>query len=77
MVDLIKWKPFSRLMKGFFDDFSPLFEHERSVLSRDLDFVPRMDIKNADEELQVTLDIPGMDKKDLEVTIDDGIDLSG
>ena len=52
MADLIKWKPFGGLMESLFDEFSPLFEHERSVLSRDLDFVPRMDIKNTDKELR-------------------------
>jgi HSP20 family protein len=31
-------------------------------------FVPEIDVKETDKEFQVTVDLPGMDEKDLEVT---------
>ena len=73
MVDLVKWKPFRGLFQDFFEDFSPFFNDRRPLIRDDIDFLPKLDIRNTEKELQVTVDLPGIDKQDLDVKIEDGI----
>lgn len=73
MADLIRWKPFNSLVKDFFDDFSPWTGRSRSLLRDDTDFIPHLDIKDTDREFEVSVDIPGLDKKDLDVSMEDGV----
>ena len=75
MVDLIKWKPFNRMMRDFFDDFhfAPFLGTPRTIFRDDLDFMPSLDIKSTEKEVEVTVDLPGIDKKDLEVTLEEGV----
>jgi HSP20 family protein len=73
MVDLVKWKPFRGLFHDFFEDFSPFFRDQRPLIRDDIDFLPKLDIKSTETELEVTVDLPGIDKKDLEVNIEDGV----
>ncbi len=73
MVDLVKWKPFQGLFHDFFEDFSPFLGDRRPLIRDDIDFLPKLDIKNTERELEVTVDLPGIDKKDLEVNIEDGV----
>ena len=73
MADLVKWKPFHSLMRGFFDDFSPLTGNRYPLFREDLDFIPKMDIKETEKELVVTMDVPGIEKKELNVSVEKGI----
>ena len=73
MVDLVKWKPFRGLFHDFFEDFSPFFGDRRALIRDDIDFLPKLDIKNTEKELEVTVDLPGIDKNDLEVNIEEGV----
>jgi len=73
MVDLIKWKPFHSLMQDFFRDLDPLFEGHRPLLRRNLDFQPRMDLKETDTEVKIYIDTPGMEKKDIDISLEDNI----
>lgn len=73
MADLIKWRPFHSLMKDFFNDLDPFFDSPRSVLKTGLNFNPRMDIKDTEKDLSLIVDIPGMDKKDISIAVEDGV----
>ena len=56
------------LLDRFFDDFElpDLFDKEKSLM-------PAFDIAETKKEYTITGEIPGMDVKDLEVTLSDGI----
>lgn len=57
----------------FFDDF---FGRPFSILpfQRGMhEFTPRLDVLETDKEVKVTVEIPGMDEKDIEVSINNGI----
>ena len=56
MVSITKWNPSGSLMHGFFGN--------------DLDFVPRLDIKDTEDELVITLDIPGVDRDNVDVSVE-------
>ena len=73
MADLMKWQPFSSLMREFFEDVSPFFGRSSTVFRDDIDFLPKLDIKNTEKEFMVIVDLPGVEKKDLEVSLEDGI----
>ena len=75
MVNLVRWKPIDRLMSDFFDDFSPFMRHHKNfpVLSEDTDFMPKLDLKNNEKEFEISIELPGMNKKDIDISIDDGV----
>ena len=56
------------LFSTFFEDFGlpSLFTGER-------EFTPAFDVSETEDALLVTADIPGMDKKDLDIHLSDGI----
>ena len=71
-MPIVRWKPFGdidewtneveRRMKKMFDP-----EENRPVL------VPRVDIKETKNELVVSVEIPGMEKKDINVAMKEGV----
>ena len=75
-MTLVKWKP-KRDMLNFFDDvdrmISQAFSHplDREYESRY--FSPYMNVSESDLEYTVSMDLPGVDKKDVRVNISDGI----
>ena len=75
MSELIRWRPFHGLMRDFFNDISPFFDMHRRRYGHvhDLDFAPHMDVRDAGDEVQVVLDLPGMSKKDIDITVEDGV----
>ena len=73
MVDLVKWKPFRGLFHDFFEDFSPFFSDRTPLIRDDIDFLPKLDIRNTEKEFEVIIDLPGIDKQDLDINIEDGM----
>ena len=75
-MTLIKWTP-KRDMLNFFDDvdrminqaFSYTLETEHELRT----FRPFMNVNESDLEYTVFLDLPGVNKKDVEVNLSDGI----
>ena len=73
-MDLIKWRPFrelnlmrreiDRLMDRFFDFDKELFDTEL--------WAPEIDISETEDEYVVKADIPGINEKDLSVTLSGG-----
>jgi HSP20 family protein len=72
MLDLIPRTSFMFPVRGMFDRF---FDDERigNILSEDKSFVPAFDISESDTEYSVVAELPGIDEKDLDVTLADGI----
>jgi HSP20 family protein len=70
--------PFS-VMRRLFDDLDRLIDVNASDMlghaSRDLDglmFVPTIDVMRRDDQVVVSVDLPGMSVDDIQVTVDDG-----
>lgn len=53
-----------------FEDFGESFLPERWTERR---FVPAIDVSEDENELTVTAEVPGMERDDLEVTVDNGV----
>ncbi len=62
--------PFQRLFEEMFEDFGESFLPERWTERR---FVPAIDVSEDENELTITAELPGMDREDLEVTVDNGV----
>jgi HSP20 family protein len=58
---------FSSLFDDFFEGFPMSFEGVRSEQKR---FVPRVNVKDTEEALLVSAEVPGMDEADLDITLD-------
>lgn len=65
--------PFSSIFKGFFDSVSPYYNEKKA-----LGFSPSINVEEKDEAFLVTAEIPGVNEKDIEVSLEDGrLTLSG
>jgi len=53
-----------RLMESFFDGFDAPHFGRRSDA-----FVPQVDVVDSDKEIKITAELPGLDEKDLEVSL--------
>lgn len=61
-------RPERDLFDRFFGDFSL-----PSMAFEDTEWVPAFDVSETDKELIVRAEVPGMDKKDIKITVSDGI----
>jgi len=81
MADIVKRRPgalsayfgwpFQRLFEEMFEDWdreSPLPD-----LRRGARFVPAIDVTEDENSVTLTAEIPGMEREDLDVTVDDGV----
>ena len=59
-----------RAFEDFFKGFGMTPFGERAGEGR---LVPRVDVSETDEEVQVTVDLPGLEEKDIEVTLSNGV----
>ncbi|MEY9199453.1 molecular chaperone Hsp20 [Sinorhizobium glycinis] len=78
------WPPFESLrseIDRLFDDFAPNLWHRplASALMRrvprlsDLDVAPAVDLAETEKGYEITCELPGMEEKDIEVAISNGI----
>lgn len=58
-----------QMMREFFGDFPSAFGSSRDQEGSDA-FVPRMDISESDKEIMIHVDLPGMDDKDIDLTVE-------
>ncbi|MBN1627941.1 MAG: Hsp20/alpha crystallin family protein [Deltaproteobacteria bacterium] len=63
-----EYYPSADIFDRFFDDFYPL-----SVFREGDEWVPAFDINENEKEYVVTAELPGMEAKDIDVTLSDGI----
>lgn len=62
---LVKWQPFGSLVeRDIFDDFMP---------TRAARFEPRIDVKETDKSFVIEAELPGLNKDDFKLTIEDNI----
>ncbi|MBO8160432.1 MAG: Hsp20/alpha crystallin family protein [Thermosipho sp. (in: Bacteria)] len=66
--------------RDFFDPFvelqreiDKLFEDFLAPSRRDYAFTPRVDAYETDKELMIEVELPGMKKEDVKITIEDGV----
>lgn len=64
---------FQREMNRMFDDFFEGFSMIPAREARVDSFIPRVNVSESEKEITVTAELPGMDEKDVEVTLDRGL----
>lgn len=65
---------FRREIDRLFDDFSRGFGRFGDWPEfRSTDLTPMMDVSETDKELEVTAELPGLEEKDVDITISDGV----
>jgi HSP20 family protein len=65
-------------MDHLFDDFFHRFELSPFFEGRTSMFNPRIDVVDTDKEIKVSAELPGMDEKDIEITLNrDSLTLKG
>ena len=79
-MTLIKWNPINAL--DYYRDFDSIFNNafrHFPVVSRKKDgWLPRIDVVEKDKEYNLIAELPGMNKKDINITIkDDVLTISG
>lgn len=62
-----------RLFDSFMSDLRPWRSGLRFWDEREGELVPKVDVSETDKDIQVTADLPGIDEKDIEVTLSDGV----
>jgi len=64
----------NELFEGFFDDFGLAhWPVPRSSMSELAGLSPRFEVSETDDAIQVTAELPGMDEKDIEVTLENSL----
>ncbi len=79
-MNVVRYEPCG-LLRRFHDDVNQLFSESRAGLAAEDDrssivtsnWTPAVDIKEEDERFVLKADIPGVDPKDIEITMDDGV----
>ena len=74
MTTLATWRPFSDL-RTCRRDFDDVFDHffgraENGITTRDWAFVPAAEWFTRDDEIVVRLDLPGIDAKEVDLTVE-------
>lgn len=64
---------FQREINRMFDDFFDGISLSPSRVGRESFFVPRVNVSESDKEITVSAELPGVDEKDVEVTLDRGL----
>jgi HSP20 family protein len=67
-MSMIRWTPF-RELENFFDDMDDMF----LPVARRGAFAPAMDVYEDGDNLVAEVSIPGLDPKDVDVTVENGI----
>ena len=75
-MTLVKWRP-KRDMLNFFDDvdrmISQSFSHSLEIEHESDFFMPCMNVNETDLDYIVSIDLPGVDKRDVDVDMSEGM----
>ena len=79
-MNVVRYEPWG-LLRRFNEDVNQLFSDSRMASAAEGDrssiatsnWTPAVDIKEEDERFVLIADIPGVDPKDIDVTMDDGV----
>ncbi|MGA1868006.1 MAG: Hsp20/alpha crystallin family protein [bacterium] len=61
----------NRVFDRFFDGFDLFPSHFGEFGERESTFTPRIDIKEGKKDIKISAEMPGMDEKDIDVTLSD------
>ncbi len=76
-MTLVRYEPWNMLtrlqneMNRLFDDRLPRGEDNGNIVTSD--WIPKVDIKEEDQRFVILADIPGVEPKDIEVTMENGL----
>lgn len=63
---------FEQMLDNFFED--PWSAHPFDMINQNMSgFMPQMEIDESDKSYQVTVELPGMEEKDIQVNLNDGL----
>lgn len=71
-MDLMKWEPRRQLIRGFFDDFFEMLQSPgwfRRGWPEGGMWEPAVDVINRKNELVIKAELPGVDKKDIKISL--------
>ena len=73
-MNVVRYEPWS-LLRRFQDDMSRVLEDGEFDASRlaTTQWTPSVDIKEEEDRYVIVADVPGVDPKDIEVTMEDGV----
>jgi len=73
-MDLVKWDPFKEL-RGFGTELGRFFRPfgDGWPTTEADGWTPRMDIKEDEKALSLKVEVPGVEKKDIDISIDKGV----
>ena len=72
-MSLVHYKPVN-LFNQFNDEMNRYFSQTReSAANQERDWMPAVDIREEDNRYLLTADIPGVDRKDVEITLEEGV----
>ena len=75
MTYLVKWRE-PRNIPSVFEDFDRLFDLNSPVFGRDAlasDWSVAGELSEDEDNIYANLELPGVDKKDVKITLEDGI----
>ncbi|MGV8040923.1 MAG: Hsp20/alpha crystallin family protein [Thermoanaerobaculaceae bacterium] len=77
MTGIIRWDPF-REMAGLQERMSRLFEEASGRRRTSDDFItgswiPSVDVRETKDSLEITVEVPGVEPRDVEVSVENGI----
>jgi len=77
MTGIIRWDPF-REMAGLQERMSRLFEEASGSRRASDDFItgswiPSVDVRETKDSLEISVEVPGIEPKDVEVSVENGI----
>lgn len=79
-MTLVKWNPNRSLLTGFDRIFDDFFNDgwNMQTITNNSNWQPSVDIRETDDAYTITADLPGLKKKDVKITVDDGmLEISG
>ncbi len=62
----------NRMIEDFFQEPFAMTPFRRKG-EMQAEFSPRMDISETDKDIRITVDLPGMDEKDINITLENGV----
>jgi len=75
-MNVVRYEPWvlvNRLSRDLERLFNAPYENGDESRSSVVDWIPAVDIKEEDEQFVLTADLPGVDPKDIEVTLEKGV----
>lgn len=67
------WFTFQNEMKSLFDRFSDEWNETGSSLISTSEFIPKIDLQEKDNAYLVTVEVPGMTEKDININLDENV----